>query len=315
MKYTLTSIIVLVSFFNHSQHTFIGAPRFDWLEGTTVSIELSGDAAMDSIIYETAEELWTYGKYLFITPDSNGVYNHNKGHMVIGLMGIKYGLTEHLDFAYYYPDDINVTRLKNVLATVPVDCVNQEGIKNPLKVHFPTECSLLDIKYKYNILFRQLVEVIEFCKLKEYKPTYLHYQGVQKYYDWYNEYSRKHYEILRFKPILISDEMLSYSVTEKDVKNAYHHQYKIVGREEYMNIIEANDTSYFYVLFGKAPQFNLCVYDPANNVTLFSLLNKGKFSTYEILNIKKKHITAIDDHLAALLKNGKKRQKKRQKNQ
>jgi hypothetical protein len=241
---------------------------------TKTGVRLTGVASIDTKIKKTLADAWSFTEIVYIKPYEG--FQGNDCGSVIRLVpvsaidsytaGVIY---EYTSLCVILPGATDVSRMTNVIASVPVKCTNSPG-----RASFMQECTFDQIGYKIDVLLKQLIEVISFVGEHEYTPKIGNAIGINKYVRQFNKVRRKEGRTLSgSKTLIVNKSAFTKYFRKEDFRSLYSFPIRIVEEHEYKDILESKGTEYMILLTGNTPTTTLSVYDFESDKTLFIDLN------------------------------------------
>jgi len=249
----------------------------EFKESTTV-IPLTGDEEIDAKIKKVFENKWTFTKLKYVDLKSIGKY-YKEGYSIINIttFTIDNGVIENTSLCLYLPDyNINSTRMLNVIASVPINCSSSRGNK---KYTYENECVYQDIAYKLDILYEQIIEIVNFVEEEKYKPVLAHFSGINKYAKLFNKKRQKTLRFKKSKTLILPAKVFSDKYTEEDFKENYNYDFEVLSDKNYKKAINAKNPEHLILFFNNTPNGTLNVYDFECQCTVFINLNFAKSPT------------------------------------
>lgn len=271
-----SSIFLIFLFFSYSvsgQYSFTSykLKYFEEFKESVTVIPLTGNEVLDEAIKQKLKIKWKFTKLKYVNLENIQMY-HREGYSIINIstFAIDGGL-ENTSFCLFLPHyEVNRTRMTNVIASVPIDC---SSIRGRDKYTYDSECEFPQILYKLEVLYDQLIEIVNFVEDAKYKPSLAHFTGINKYVKSYN---KKVIEEVRFKSekiLIIPSKVFSEKYTKEDFENDYDFKFQVLGNTEYYNAIKSNQKEYLILFFNNSPNGVINVYDIENQNTIFIDLN------------------------------------------
>jgi len=291
----LMMVITIILFVNKgfSQYTFTSYKHsyFEKFLSSETLVPITGIQNIDSIIKETLDRDWKFTKLKFVPINEIEQFSKNGNVSIINLLPIQFGNFGNSSLCLYVPGNFNITRMTNVISSVPIKC----GFSGDKK--YNTECSFEQIGYKIDILFVQLIEVIKFMKEEKYIPLGAHITGVNKYVNLYNKKIAKSNLDIKLKTLLINENFFNNKMDSVIFKKYYSYKFKVVTENEYQKIISSDNENYFVMLQSNIPNSVISVFDLQINKTLFIDLNfqKNPFtSSAKLRKLNLKQVKKLD---------------------
>jgi hypothetical protein len=302
----LTIIICLITFQGYAQyslaHPTSESSYLHEFYSTETLVPIVGIDSIDAKIKKTLEDYWTFTKLKFVPLDElDEIQYVSRINLFTHIMyaagsdpSTGLGATS---LSLYIPADIQVTGMRNVIASVPIQCTF------PFDDEFSIECGYEQIGYKIDILLIQLIEVVKFVNSEEYRPMLADFSGMVKYVEKYNKAVIKKHEKTQIKPLLMNENFFNEKLDSASFKRFYRNEIKIVDDHQYEEILNSDNNKYLVMLRGNNPSSVFSIFDLETRKTLYIGIYLGKlpfirFPKYCQLN--KKQIIHLNKHMKRL---------------